>query len=528
MVETSRPQCQDEIGILIHTEQYGHGGRALPLARWCPCFLQRVETPNQEVRPTGRGIIHRRKHVAYLCSISTDFIVSVSRLPYTHCVSDNRWEIPVDVTALDPKDPGVAAEVARRLASGDFEVLEHADKADPLRLTSQTSTFVSVKKSVFGCVLLALSVGAVATIMAETNPWIPFTALFACGLLLVFNRRILNATLPARLVRKELARQVRLSEMARRNSAQYRVTVVPGESLFSHKTNPVLIGSVLSTFASAHLCEVGDSFCSADDTDFFPCEWGNLVLYSPYAPTQADGRPIAFQGWYMIVALPRAVPHIVLDAKADNLGSDLVISLDPSQRVRMDTRFDSRFTVYAPTGYDQDARDLVSEEVRQQVMAIASDENIELAGKAVIFFGTGTTDWARAEPWERVNRLLDLVQETMYPRIGEYVDSHLATPSTTAGHYPLLPTNPRSARIAAQGKVLRSGRRGIVRRVATILIPTFTIIVVALAVMFHMAVTGNKVGAVITVAVMCVCWIVLVFFIVRSQLHRPRREQNLR
>lgn len=453
---------------------------------------------------------------------------------YTRTVSDNRWEVPVDVTALDPDDPEVAEEVARRLKSGDLQVAESSDAYDPLRLQAETSNYVSLKKSLFGCLLLVLASGAIFCIMGKVTPWVPGAALLACGILLIFRKKILASAPPARFVRKEVTRQVRLSEMARRNSARYRAVAVPGDSLFPRKNNPVLGESLLSAFTSTYSYEVGDSFCSMaagseDDADMFPCEWGNLVLYASHIADQAGERPIVFRGWYMMVALPRGVPHIVLDAKADNFGSDLVIQLDPSQRVRMDPGFDSRFIVYAPQGYAQDARDLISDVVRQQLTAVATDENVELAGEAVIFFSPDSGRWDRPEPWERANRLRDLVQTTMYPRIGEYVDAHARTSGKKKGQYDLLPTSPRAPRIAAQGKVLRPYRGMATRRVVTIMLLTFAITVVPMGVIFRMAVTDNKVGAVITVVAMCVCWIVLIAVIIRSQLRRhPKRDRNLR
>ena len=381
-------------------------------------------------------------------------------------MSDSRWEIPVDVTALDPNDPGVAEEVGQRLASGDLQVAEGDETGeDPLRLKPSVITSRTRFWSGFSLVLLAMLAMAG---YAHSQPWWWWSCIivmFVIAVVVIIRYRAFSSGPSRRQANGELTRQVRLSQMAARNDVRYHVALIPGDSLYTQKMNPLRRDSILSALATNGLCEVGDDFfCGTtgrkrqQDEDDFPAQWGNLTLYTPPAP----GRPldeitVEFRGWYLMVAIPRMVPHIVVDAKADNrLAMDSLVNLASNQRVPMDDGFDSRFTVYAPEGYDADARDLFSSEVRQQLMSQADGVNIELVDDAVVFFSRGPIDWCQPDGWVKMAQLRSLVQSVMYTRIGEYVDTRAPKPRRKKGSdYQILDAKPRVQPVAAQGKVLK-------------------------------------------------------------------------
>lgn len=63
---------------------------------------------------------------------------------------------------------------------------------------------------------------------------------------------------------------------------------------------------------------------------------------------------------YLSMRLPRALPHVVIDAK----GNGSLRSLLPgSQRVSLEGDFDRYFTVYVPEGYERDALELLTPDV---------------------------------------------------------------------------------------------------------------------------------------------------------------------
>jgi len=256
-------------------------------------------------------------------------------------------------------------------------------------------------------------------------------------------------------VRKELVRQVRLSQMAQRNSARYSSVKVPGDSLFAPTAwdNPFLGESVLSDFSQCYVWDIQESFhsCSPEGEEF-PAEWGNLRLHAPTPPKR---KPPASKlpGWYLIVSLPREVPHIVIDNISNR---DKVINLDPDQRVPMGTDFDSFFIVYAPKGYERDAHQLITDHVQKALLEAIEDEDVELVDQAVIFFSPHPVDWATSDPWARVSDLRSLVETHMYSSLGEYTDNRVRQPKKKKGQpYALLPAIPGNPRIASPGKTLK-------------------------------------------------------------------------
>jgi len=255
--------------------------------------------------------------------------------------------------------------------------------------------------------------------------------------------------------RKELVRQVRLSQMAQRNSARHSSVKVPGDSLFAPTAwdNPFLGESVLSDFSEHYVWDIQESFHSySPEGEEFPAEWGNLRLYAPTPPKKKQSAPM-LPGWYLIVALPREVPHIVIDNVSNR---DKVINLDPGQRVPMGTDFDAFFIVYAPEGYERDARQLITDHVQKALMDTIEDEDVELVDQAVIFFSPYPVDWATLDPWARVSDLRSLVETQMYSSLGEYTDNRIRQPKKKKGQqYALLPTIVGNPRIASPGKTLK-------------------------------------------------------------------------
>jgi len=314
-------------------------------------------------------------------------------IDYTRSVSEDTWENPIDVTALDPDDPKVAEEVKRRLASQNLTKVRGA-------------------------------------------------------------------------ARKKLVRQVRLTQMAERNSAQYCVVKVPGDSIFTPTPwdNPLRGESILSDLSDDYVWNIQESFhSSTPGGEEFPAEWGNLGLYTlkplpknrpPYPWEKPTLSKCMLAGWYLIVALPREVPHIVID----NISNcDKIINLDPSQCVEMGTDFDAFFTVYAPEGYEADARQLITAHVQQGLIDAIDDEDVELVDQAVIFFSPHTADWATVDSWEKVSDLRSLVETDMYSSIGEYTDNRVRQPKKKKGQqYALLPAIVGNPRIASPGKTLRN------------------------------------------------------------------------
>ncbi|MDR0283920.1 MAG: hypothetical protein LBI33_03395 [Propionibacteriaceae bacterium] len=280
------------------------------------------------------------------------------------------WQQPLDLSALDPDDEAVAAEVDRRWAAQDFAV-GPADSGDPLACDLHTVAYAELRR-----------------------------------------RRLTR--------REELTRQVRLAVMAGRNGATYGqaapVTASPAHA--AAKTDEIV--SVDPVFADGTLA----------------AEWGNAV-HLTWGKDVFHGRGLGMAAglWisehrgyvvvrstYLTLTLRRPVPALVLDSLiAYGPGWDAE-PVRPSERLRVDPAFDKVFRTYIPQGGEAAARDVLPEAVRAGLVNLAAAYRITLDGTTVRFERPGVADFGGAEAWQEVWALRAFVEETWYPRLGEWAD----------------------------------------------------------------------------------------------------------
>ncbi len=81
-----------------------------------------------------------------------------------------------------------------------------------------------------------------------------------------------------------------------------------------------------------------------------------------YTITGEDRDNVKVYGWgYVAIALDRRLPHLLLDAKANDTSvfglktSNLPVDLARDQRLSLGGEFDQKFTLYAPSDYGRDA-----------------------------------------------------------------------------------------------------------------------------------------------------------------------------
>ena len=305
-------------------------------------------------------------------------------------MSDTR----IDMTAWDPKDPEVAAQVNARLAEGSTVSRNSTMATWILR-------YANVIAVVYIIVVCMLVYGF------DVSPWWLVTAVIPYP---IFWKLRATQNSVHLMTRTELTQEVRLSEMARRNGAQTEDA--------APMNNPLLPdgGSILSMGDSVSM---EPSFSSTSGT---PAEWGNILV---------DEGKRTFGAWYLIVNLGRPVPHILLNAA----GSHLPIPVDKEQQVHLNGKFDEVFTTYVPVGLQRDVSDFLTDNVRRSLMARASGLNVEFVGTDVIFFGSHRVHWNTAAAWEKVRELryqTDLITFPESPTPGASVWRVVRKPKRTS------------------------------------------------------------------------------------------------
>jgi len=166
---------------------------------------------------------------------------------------------------------------------------------------------------------------------------------------------------------------------------------------------------------------------------------------------------------YIAVALPAPLPHLILDATANNRrGSDLPVDVGRSQRLSLEGDFDRWFRVYSPTAYGADALYVLTPDVMAALIDEASGYNVEIVDDALVFFTPAIVDFGSPEHWEAVGAVLSSVVPRILAKAFHYVDERVPgqevpralTAVRTALADPEVAWTPPAPRIGADGRRL--------------------------------------------------------------------------
>lgn len=130
--------------------------------------------------------------------------------------------------------------------------------------------------------------------------------------------------------------------------------------------------------------------------------------------------------------LERPLPHMILDATANNgfLASLVyMFKLDRRQVVPLHPAAAEHFTLYAPVGYDRDARAVFTPELTATLVEVASGLDIEVIDDWLFVFSTTPFDVLDPETWTSLYRVKDVVAEGIREAAGRYRGSLEADPA---------------------------------------------------------------------------------------------------
>ncbi|MGJ3509983.1 hypothetical protein [Enemella sp. A6] len=166
--------------------------------------------------------------------------------------------------------------------------------------------------------------------------------------------------------------------------------------------------------------------------------------------------------------LPRPMPHLLLDAKSNNLGrsnlSNLPVSFHKDQRVSLGAPFDDHYVLYAPEDYGTDAFFLFPPNVMQALLDATVDYDIEIIDDWMFLYTRSGQDLTDPETW----RLFETIAESVVAGLSQvsqrYTDYRAqnpmaATPGQPAraiasGGQRLQTSKPVIAMVAAGGMIL--------------------------------------------------------------------------
>lgn len=95
-----------------------------------------------------------------------------------------------------------------------------------------------------------------------------------------------------------------------------------------------------------------------------------------YGSEESMQRPL--QASFVAIPLERTVPNIVLLSTSLGVMKIAGIAVDPSQRLSLEGDFDTRFTLYCPTGYERDALEIFTPDFMQLLIDTTEGCDVEL------------------------------------------------------------------------------------------------------------------------------------------------------
>ena len=355
-----------------------------------------------------------------------------------------------------PFDPRPLVEPVDRTAVRDF--------AKALRASGQVSGFGSnaiaiVLFAVFGIVFLFVFGGVALTFVVSFasaaaqsgNGFIGLGALLP--ILVVGGMIALVVTFVVRSTRTASTRWYRLDRFARANGMSY----VPALA------SPQLPGMIFSIGGSRRA------------TDLVRGDRPRFVEFANYSYETGSGKERTTHRWgYVALKLDTPLPNIVLDATGNNGllgGSNLPVSFDKDQRLRLEGDFDQHFALYCPTGYERDALYLFTPDIMARFIDNAAALDVEIVDDWLFLYAK--RDFSTLDPatWEWlfsvVGALLDKFGQWSRWRDERLAEAAASAPAaaaqpTAAGAEPqasALPFAPPSGMLTPPPGVAQQGRR---------------------------------------------------------------------
>ena len=240
-------------------------------------------------------------------------------------------------------------------------------------------------------------------------------------LLIVF---VIIGTVRARVTRGGRWEQwFRLDRFARANGMTFRPMdfppAYPGEISHLGRNQTV----VEHLIASGRFLDIGNfSYITGSGRSQVTHDWGFLALY-----------------------LDRAMPNIVLDAKANNsfFTSNLPITLDKKQILHLEGDFDEHFTLYCPAQYEQDALYIFTPDLMALLIDEASPFDVELVDQWMFVYASRPFQMTDPAVLQRLFTIADTVGAKALNQTEHYTDDRIGDPAANI--------------VAPQGARLRRG-----------------------------------------------------------------------
>ncbi|GAA3604358.1 hypothetical protein [Microlunatus ginsengisoli] len=157
-----------------------------------------------------------------------------------------------------------------------------------------------------------------------------------------------------------------------------------------------------------------------------------------YTVASEDRKNDRVFGWgYVAITLDRRLPHMLLDAKANNKSvfgiktSNLPIDLARDQRLSLGGEFDDKFTLYAPSDYGRDAFYIFAPDLMALFIDRLGTYDVEIVDDTMFIYGS-RFDLLNPRTYDWLVEVVETVVARTVRRTGRYTDD-FATLETDPG-----------------------------------------------------------------------------------------------
>jgi len=209
---------------------------------------------------------------------------------------------------------------------------------------------------------------------------------------------------------KRTIKQLRLHSFCIENNLIYK-------NYIPTPTNPGLIFNI------------GDSRTSSD------------VIYSSQEPryeignhafVTSSGRRRQIHNWgYVCIELGRQVPHMILDARGDDVQifglelTDLPVRISKDQILSLEGDFNKYFTLYAPKEYERDALYIFTPDLMSLLVDELAQFDVEVVENKLYVYSKTGFNLLNQATMERLLRIINVVGSKTFDRTSHYADERV-------------------------------------------------------------------------------------------------------
>jgi len=159
---------------------------------------------------------------------------------------------------------------------------------------------------------------------------------------------------------------------------------------------------------------------------------GRYLDIGNYRYVTGSGKSQTTHNWgFVALHLDRAMPNIVLDAKANNsfFGTNLPVTLDKHQVLHLEGDFDQHFTLYCPAEYEQDALYIFTPDLMALLIDEASPFDVELIDQWMFVYAARPFALTDPAVLQRLFTIADTVGAKALNQTEHYADERIGDPA---------------------------------------------------------------------------------------------------